>query len=207
MGRKVSINEFKNFVLHFSSMEPKFYTPIDEALFKTRFVQLSGAVNAQMAQEVNRTLLAMELTDPNAPVYLFINSPGGEVTSGFSIFDTARFIKPKVITIVAGLAASMGSLIALCADKESRVALPNSKFLIHQPLISGTLTGQASDLDIHARDIIKTKNKINRIYSEATGKPLEEIEKATDRDFWMTAEEALDFGLISRIVTSHSEVR
>jgi len=187
-------------------MDFPFYTPIDQRLFDSRIVQISGPVGAKMAQEANRLMLALERESSTDPVYLHINSPGGEVTSGFSIFDTARFIEPEVITIVTGLAASMGSLIALCAEPKNRLAFPNSKFLIHQPLISGMLTGPASDLEIHAKDIIKTKRRINELYAKETGKPIEEIEAATDRDRWMEADEALDFGLISRIVNRRSEI-
>lgn len=128
------------------------------------------------------------------------------MTSGFSIFDTARFVQPEVITLVTGLAASMGSVIALCAEKKNRLAFPNAKFLIHQPLISGILTGSASDIDIHAKDIIRTKQRINELYSRETGRPIEEIEKATDRDRWMEVQEALDFGLVSRVVSNRSEI-
>ena len=159
-----------------------------------------------LAHEVNKMILALEAADASKPIYLFINSPGGEITSGFSIFDTARFVKPKVYTVVTGLAASMGSLIALCVDREDRLAFPNSKFLIHQPLVSGMIQGSATEIEIHAKDIVKTREKINGIYSKETGRPIEEIQKATDRDNWMTAEEALEFGLINRIIETRSEL-
>ncbi len=187
-------------------MRYPFFNPIDEALFESRTVQLFGAVNSELAHNVNKTLLALEKVNPEAPIYLFINSPGGEISSGFGIYDTARFIKPEVITVVTGLAASMGSLIALCAKKENRLAFPNSKFLIHQPLISGQISGPASDIEIHANDIVKTKEKINRLYAAETGRSYEEIVKATNRDNWMDTYEALAYGLISRIVTSRAEL-
>lgn len=187
-------------------MDFPFFTPIDAKLFESRIVQVSGPVGSEMAHEVNRQLLALERDDPKKPVYLFVNSPGGEITSGFSIYDTARFIQPEVTTLVVGMAASMGSIISLAAEKKNRLAFPNAKFLIHQPLISGFLTGPATDLDIHAKDIIRTKRKINELYAQETGRPIEEIEKATDRDRWMDASEALDFGLISRMITSRSEI-
>lgn len=186
--------------------DSRYYSPLDQSLFESRMIQLSGPVDAKLAHRVNKQLLAMESSNSEAPIYLMINSPGGEITSGFSVYDTARFIRPRVFTLVTGLAASMGSLIALCAAKEDRLAFPNSKFLIHQPLISGTIQGQASDIEIHAKDIIRMKEKINRLYAEETGRPIEEIKKATDRDHWMNAEEALDYGLISRIVKSRSEL-
>src|SRR4051794_16495864 len=113
------------------------WNPLDQSLFENRVVQISGQVDSRLAHRVNKVLLAMESSNPEAPIFLFINSPGGEVTSGFSIYDTAKFIKPEIYTVVTGLAASMGSLIALCAEKKNRVAFPNAKFLIHQPLISG----------------------------------------------------------------------
>ena len=184
-----------------------FYTPLDVALFESRIIQLDGPVESKLARRVNKSLLALEKADPKKTIYLFINSPGGEVTSGFSIYDTACFIQPKVVTVVCGLAASMGSLIALCAEKEDRVAFPNSKFLIHQPLISGTISGPATDLQIHAKDIVKTKEKINRIYHEKTGQPMDVVVKATDRDNWMDPEEALKFGLISRIIRSRADLK
>ena len=187
-------------------MEFPFFTPIDEQLFASRIVQVSGSVGSKMAHDINRQLLALERNAPDQKVYLYINSPGGEVSSGFSIYDTARFIQPEVVTLVVGMAASMGSVIALCAEKHNRLALPNSKFLIHQPLISGYLTGPASDIDIQAKDIIRTKRKINELYARETGLPVEEIEKATDRDRWMDAHEALDFGLIGRVVRRRSEI-
>lgn len=187
-------------------MEFPFFTPIDERLFESRIVQVSGSVGSNMAHEVNRQLLALERVAPDQPIYLHINSPGGEVSSGFSIYDTVRFIQPEVITIVIGMAASMGSILALSAEKKNRLAFPNAKFLIHQPLISGYVTGPASDIDIHAKDIIRTKRKINELYAAETGRPVEEIEKATDRDRWMDAQEALEFGLISRIVSNRSEI-
>jgi ATP-dependent Clp protease protease subunit len=188
-------------------MQNPFFTPLDEALFNRRVIQVSGGVDEELARQVNKSLLAMEAADPKKPIYLFINSPGGEISSGFSIYDTARFIEPEVVTVVIGMAASMGSIIALCPrKKENRLAFPNAKFLIHQPLISGTIRGTASDIEIHANDIIKMRQKINELYSRETGKPVPTIAEATDRDYWMTSEEALKFGLISRIVESRTEV-
>ena len=187
-------------------MELNLFTPIDEKLFKNRIIQVFGQVNSELATRVNKLLLAMEQESKTDPIYLYINSPGGEVNSGFSIYDTARFIEPEVITIVSGLAASMGSLIALCAEKKNRFAFPNSKFLIHQPLISGTIFAPASDIEIHAKDMLRTKEKINKIYSEETGKSLEDVEKLTDRDNWLFPDEALELGLISRIISKRSEI-
>jgi len=187
-------------------METPFFTPVDIALFEARMVQLCGPVDSEMADKVNRMLMALEKVNPDAPIYIMINSPGGEISSGFSIYDTARFISCPVTTIVTGMAASMGSMIALCAKKKNRLAFPNSKFMIHQPSISGHIYGSASDLEINAKEILKTKEKINHIYADETGMSIEDVRAATDRDTWMGAEDALKFGLISRIVKSHSEL-
>ncbi len=186
---------------------PNKWTPLEQSLFESRIIQISGPVNSKLAHEVNKQLLAMEAKDADKPIFLFINSPGGEVTSGFSIYDTAKFIRPEIHTVVTGLAASMGSLIALCAEKKNRVSFPNAKFLIHQPLITGVLQGPASDLEIHARDIIRLKEKINRLYAEETGQPYDTVQKATDRDNWLDPEDALKFGLISRIIKKRSDLK
>lgn len=188
-------------------MHNPYFSPLDEALFNRRFIQVSGGVDEDLARRVNKQLLAMEAADAKKPIYLFINSPGGEITSGFSIYDTARFIEPEVIAIVTGMAASMGSIIALCPrKKENRLAFPNAKFLIHQPLISGTIRGTASEIEIHANDIIKTRAMINELYARETGKPIDIIADATDRDNWMTPQEALKFGLIAKIIHSRNEL-
>ena len=183
-----------------------FFTPYDEILFNSRVVHVSGPVGSELADKINQRLLALEIQDSKKPIYLYINSPGGEIISGFSIYDTVRFIKPTVYTIVAGMAASMGSIISLSAKKENRLAFPNAMILIHQPLISGRIVGSASDIEIHAKDILKTKEKINQLYSKETGRSIDQIKKATDRDNWMTAEEALDFGLLAKIIKSHDEL-
>ncbi len=187
-------------------MDYPFFTPLDQRIYESRIVQISGPVSSQLAHQVNRQLLALEREAADRPIYLYVNSPGGEVTSGFAIYDTARFIQPEIYTLVTGLAASMGSIIALAAEKKNRLALPNAKFLIHQPLISGVLQGSASELEIHAKDIIKTKRRINELYAEETGRTVEEVEAATDRDNWLDASEALEFGLISRIVNRRNEI-
>ena len=187
-------------------MEHPFFTPLDQRIYESRIIQVSGGVSSKLAHEVNRQLLAMERESADKPIYLYVNSPGGEVTSGFAIFDTARFVQPEIFTVVTGLAASMGSIIALAAEKKNRLALPNAKFLIHQPLISGVLQGSASELEIHAKDIIKTKRRINELYAEETGRSVEEVEAATDRDNWLDATEALEFGLISRIINRRTEI-
>lgn len=182
------------------------FTPIDQHLFESRTVFVSGEVNAELAVKVNRQLLALERVNPNAPIILWIDSPGGEVYSGFSIYDTAQFISPKIITIVSGLAASMGSVIALAADKANRFAFPNSKLLIHQPLIGGAIRGQASDLEIHAKDIIELKKKMHRLYADRTGHPIEKFVELMERDRWVDPKEAVELGLISKIVSNRKEL-
>ncbi len=183
------------------------FTPIDQHLFDTRTVFVSGEVDSDMAVKVNRQLLALERADSKAPVVLWIDSPGGAVYSGFAIYDTARFIGPRVVTVVAGMAWSMGSVIALCAEKEDRVALPNSKLLIHQPLIGGALRGTASDLAIHANDIVELKKKMHRLYAERTGGTVERFRELMERDRWIEPSEALELGLISRIVSTRAELQ
>lgn len=178
----------------------------EKELFDSRTVLISSGVNARLAHMINSRLLALERANKKDPVYLFINSPGGEVHSGFAIFDTLRFIECPVYTIVTGLAASMGSIIALAAPKDRRLAMPNAKFLIHQPSVQGGLGGSVSDIEIHARDLIDTKNSLVDLYVKETGRSPDEIRKAIDRDKWMTAEQAKDFGLISRIVARRSEL-
>ena len=185
---------------------PSLFTPIDQHLFKARIIFVSGEVNSDLAHRVNRQLLAMEAADPEAPVVLWIDSPGGEVYSGFSIYDTAQFIKPKVITLVAGMAASMGSVIALCAEKEDRICFPNAKFLIHQPLIAGVLRGSASDLEIHATDILQMMKKLHRLYAERTGTPADKYEELMDRDHWLDPEGALKLGLIGKVIKGRKEL-
>jgi ATP-dependent Clp protease protease subunit len=179
---------------------PPTFTPIDQHLFEARTVFVSGEVNSELAVKVNRQLLALERAKPKEPIVLWIDCPGGEVYSGFSIYDTARFIEPRIITVNAGFAASMGSVIALCAEKEDRLALPNSKFLIHQPLIGGVIRGQASDLEIHARDIIELKKKMHRLYAERTGTSEARFIELMERDRWVDPKEAVEIGLISKII-------
>jgi ATP-dependent Clp protease protease subunit len=181
--------------------------PVEAELFLARVVMVSAPVDARLAHAVCAKLLALERADAEAPVYLFINCPGGEVYSGFSIFDTARFIRPKVVTVVTGLAASMGSIISLCAKPEDRYAFPNSKFLVHQPLMSGGLAGSATDIAIHARDLIDTKNKIIELYARECGRTIEDIKKALDRDTWLNPQQAKEFGLVSKIISNRSELK
>lgn len=182
------------------------FTPIDQHLFESRIIFVSGEVHSELALKVNRQLLAMERANPTAPILLWIDCPGGEVYSGFSIYDTARFIQPRVITLAAGLAASMGSVIALAAEAEDRLSFPNAKILIHQPLISGVMRGQASDIEIHALDIIATKKKLHQLYAERTGKPVAKFEELMERDRWVDPKEAVELNLISKVIHSRKEL-
>lgn len=182
------------------------FTPIDQHLFESRTVFVSGEIDSDLAQKVNRQMLAMERANPSAPIVLWIDSPGGEVYSGFAIYDTARFIQPRIITVAAGMAGSMGSVIALCAEKEDRFSLPNAKLLIHQPLIGGAIRGQASDIEIHANDIIDLKHKMHRLYAERTGTKVEKFQELMDRDRWIDPKEAIELGLISKIITVRKDL-
>jgi ATP-dependent Clp protease protease subunit len=178
---------------------------VERELFEARVILMSAPVDAKLAHSVNSKLLALERHNDKDPIYLFINSPGGEVHSGFSIFDTMRFIKPPVVTVVTGLAASMGSIIALAAQPERRFAFPNSKFLIHQPSIGG-IGGSVSDIEIHARDLIETKERIVELYVRECGRNRDEVKKALDRDNWMTPEAAQKWGHIARVVSRREDL-
>jgi len=171
----------------------------------SRTVIISGGTDSELAQKVIQQLILLDHADPKARITVLINSPGGEVFSGFAIFDTIRFISAPVVSVVVGLAASMGSILALAAPKGSRYATPNAKFLIHQPLLMG-YQGRAIDLEIQAKEIIKDRDRIAKLYAETTGKDAAEISRDIDRDKWMNAEEARAYGLVDRIVASRSEI-
>ncbi|GLI06644.1 MULTISPECIES: ATP-dependent Clp endopeptidase proteolytic subunit ClpP [Paenibacillus] len=168
-------------------------------LLKDRIIFLGSAIDDDVANLVIAQLLFLSAVDPEKDIHLYINSPGGSVTAGMGIYDTMQFIKPDVSTICVGMAASMGSLLLTAGAKGKRYALPNSEVMIHQPL--GGVRGQASDIKIHADWIIKTKQKLNQIYVERTGQPYERIERDTDRDNFMSAEDAKAYGLIDAVIT------
>lgn len=179
---------------------------IDETLLKTRRVFLCDAVDNDSAKEVIRKLWFLELNDPGKPILFIINSPGGSVDSGFAIWDQIKMITSPVTTLVTGLAASMGSLLSLAAAPKRRFATPRARIMIHQPSIGGVIRGQATDLEIHAKEILKTRAELVEIYSKATGKDHKTIDRALDRDTWMDVKEALEFGLLDKIVTSYKDL-
>ena len=166
-------------------------------LLKDRVVFLRGEVNEALANSIVAQLLFLEMEDPDAEISLYINSPGGSVTDGMAIFDTMRYIKPKVRTVCLGMAASMGAFLLMAGEPGMRMALPNSEVMIHQP--SGGASGQATDVQLHAEWLMRTKKKMNALMSEMTGQPLEKIERDVERDYFMTAEEALAYGIIDEI--------
>ena len=169
-------------------------------LLKDRIIFLSEDVNPTTASLVIAQMLFLESEDPDKEISFYINSPGGSITDGMAIVDTMNYIKCPVSTICVGLAASMGSVLLTCGAKGRRFATPNSEILIHQPLISGGLAGQTTEIKIHADHMVKTREKLNKLLSEKTGQSLEQIEKDTERDHYMTAQEALEYGLIDEIV-------
>lgn len=179
---------------------------IDEALLNSRRIFLSDAVDGSSAKDIIRKLWYLEQTGPGKPILFIINSPGGSVDAGFAIWDQVKMISSPVTTLVTGLAASMGSLLSLCAAKGQRFATPYSRIMIHQPAIAGVVRGQATDLEIQAKEILKTRDTIVDIYSQATGHDRKTVEKAIDRDTWYSAKEALAFGLLDKVVQSNKDL-
>jgi ATP-dependent Clp protease, protease subunit len=167
-------------------------------LLRERIIFLVGPVNDGVANLVVAQMLFLESENPDKDIYLYINSPGGSVSAGLSIFDTMQFIKPDVSTMCMGMAASMGSFLLMAGAKGKRMALPNSRVMIHQP--SGGAQGMASDIEIQAREIVKTREQLNRIYADRTGQPIERIASDMDRDTWMSPSEAKDYGLIDQVL-------
>jgi ATP-dependent Clp protease protease subunit len=167
-------------------------------LLKDRIILLGSAIDDDVANVVVAQLLFLAAEDPEKDIHLYINSPGGSITAGMAIYDTMQFIKPDVETNCIGIAASMGSFLLAAGAKGKRFALPNSEVMIHQPL--GGAQGQASDIEIRAKRIIKMRDKLNKLYADFTGQPIERIAKDTDRDNFMSAEEALEYGLIDKVI-------
>ncbi len=173
-------------------------------LLKERIIFVTGPVEDHMAASICMQLLFLEAENPKKEISMYINSPGGVVTSGMAIYDTMQFIKPPVATLCIGQAASMGSLLLCAGAKDMRFALPNARIMVHQP--SGGFSGQASDIERHAEDIIKMKRRLNETYVKHTGQSYEKIERTLDRDYFLTAEESRDFGLIDKVLNSRDEV-
>ncbi|WP_349433875.1 ATP-dependent Clp endopeptidase proteolytic subunit ClpP [Pararhizobium sp. A13] len=169
-------------------------------LLKERIIFLTGPVEDQMATLICAQLLFLEAENPKKEIALYINSPGGVVTAGMAIYDTMQFIKPAVSTLCIGQAASMGSLLLAAGHKDMRFATPNARIMVHQP--SGGFQGQASDIERHARDILKMKRRLNEVYVKHTGRTYEEVEQTLDRDHFMSADEALSWGVVDKVITS-----
>ncbi len=168
-------------------------------LLKDRIIMLSGEINDAVASSIVAQLLFLEAQDPDKDIYFYINSPGGVITSGFSIYDTMNYIKPEIVTICIGQAASMGAFLLACGSEGKRYALPSSRIMIHQPL--GGAQGQATDIAIQAKEILRMKSYLNEILAEKTGKKVKQIEKDTERDYFMSAQEAVEYGLIDQVLT------
>ena len=171
---------------------------LEHTLLKNRTLTIFGEINKDVAQRTTEKLLALSF-ESDEPITVFIGSPGGHVESGDTIFDMIRFIKPVVRTVGTGWVGSIATHIYLATDRENRFALPNTRFLIHQP--AGGLGGDASDIEIHAREIVKTRERINGIIAERTGQPLERVVKDTDRDYWMSVEESVEYGLVGSVIS------
>ncbi|MEF2824650.1 MAG: ATP-dependent Clp endopeptidase proteolytic subunit ClpP [Peptococcaceae bacterium] len=170
-------------------------------LLKDRIIFLGGEVTDDSANAIIAQLLFLEADDPKKDIFMYINSPGGSVTAGMAIFDTMQYVKPDVCTFCVGMAASMGAFLLAAGEKGKRFALPNSEIMIHQPL--GGASGQATDIEIHARRIIEIKDKMNRILSERTGQDLEKVRQDTERDYFMEAQAAMEYGLIDKVIQRH----
>lgn len=183
---------------------PEMPDPLTEKFMKTRQIILSGEINKDLADKIVRQLLVLEADDSEKTIYMYIDSPGGDVDAGFAIFDMIRFINAPVVLIGMGLIASAAALILLAVDKDHRVALPNSRYLIHQP--SSGIRGVATDIEIHAKEMEKTKAILNQIIAEQTGKSVEQVCADTERDYWLDSKEAVQYGLVSRIVSSRKEL-
>ncbi len=175
-----------------------------ERLIKKRTILISRAISDVTAERVIASLILMEEEDPAKPITVYINSPGGAADSGFAIYDVLRFMRPQVRTVCSGLCASAAIIIFLAADQGQRYSLPNSRFLIHQPFTSAW--GQAADLQITAKQILKLKDRFNCIVAEATGKSVEQISEDANRDFWLSAQEALEYRIVDKIITSRTEI-
>ena len=173
-------------------------------LLADRIIFLGTPMNDQVANSIMAQLLVLESEDPEQDINLYVNSPGGSVSAGLAIYDTMQFVKPDIVTTALGMAASMGAFLLAAGTKGKRNALPNTRILLHQPSVGG-LAGQASDVEIHAKELLMTKRRLNEILAENTGQPIERIERDTDRDYIMGPEEAVEYGIIDRVVSRPGE--
>ena len=183
---------------------PEAPNPLQEKFLKTRQIILSGEINKDLAEKIVSQLLILEADDDKKTIYMYIDSPGGDVDAGFAIFDMIRFIKAPVVLIGIGLIASAATLVLLAVPKEMRIGLPNSRYLIHQPM-SG-MQGVATDIEIHAKEMEKTRAILNKLIADETGTSLEQVTKDTERDYWLDAEEAVKYGLISKTVAKRADL-
>lgn len=177
---------------------------LSDKLLKTRQIVVSGEVNEELVEKIVKQLLVLE-ADSDKPIYLYIDSPGGSIDDGFGLYDIIRFINAPVYTVGMGLIASMGVTLFLAVPKERRLSLPNSHYLIHQPLMNGS-RGVATDIEITAQEITKSRDALTKLIAEATGKDFDTVKKDTERDHWLTADEAKDYGIVGKIVSSRSEL-
>ncbi|KXF83225.1 ATP-dependent Clp protease proteolytic subunit [Enterovibrio coralii] len=177
---------------------------LEEKLINSRSIIISGEVNQELAQRVSTQLLILQEINDD-PIYLYINSQGGHVEAGDTIHDMIKFVRPKVIVIGTGWVASAGVTIYIAAEKEDRYCLPNTRFMIHQPL--GQVNGKASNIEIEANELLRIRARINKLISDATGKPLEQVEQDTDYNYWMDPAQAIDYGLVAKVVSNISEIR
>lgn len=191
-------NEDKN------TKSPETQNPLQEKFLKTRQIILSGEINKELAEKIVSQLLILEADDAEKTIYMYIDSPGGDVDAGFAIFDMIRFIKAPVVLVGMGLIASAATLILLSVPKENRIGLPNSRYLIHQPM-SG-MQGVATDIEIHAKEMEKTRAILNKIIADETGTSLEQVTKDTERDYWLDSKEAVNYGLISKIIEKRTDL-
>ena len=179
--------------------------PFSDRFLKTRQIILTDEINKELADSIAKQLLILDAEDEKAPIYMYIDSPGGDVDAGFAIFDMIRFVKAPVYLVGMGLIASAATLVLLAVPKDRRFGLPNSRYLIHQPL--GRMQGVATDIEIYAKDMEKIRSKINKLISDETGTSLEQVTKDTERDFWLESEEAQKYGLISKIITNAADLK
>ncbi len=184
--------------------EKKGFDLVEKSL-KTRKILLSEDVSMKTAKRIIDLLFLLEQEDPEKPIYMFINSPGGEVNSGLAIYDVMQFIQPRVYTIGCGLVASIAAIIYLQPEKKYRFSLPSTEFLLHQPMVGG-MQGSASELEIHAKQILKARSYLNNLIATKTGQSLSVVEKNTNRDFWMNVEESLEYGLVGKAISTYKEL-